>query len=199
MRAMTASVVLLFAAFPDALLGRLAFYSETLLPSSPTSELSYRTQGYPLKNFLYAFDYPNWPYGYGIGTASLGLQYIARILHLPPVGIGVENGFGGIVLELGIVGFIVFIILISAIVIYSWNVVRKLKGSPLFPVGFVLFWFAFLLLFPITYSSLTMHQDFVMSSFLWLSLGILFRLPQISLPSAADTVDDGAHRLPGVG
>ena len=98
-----AFVVMLFI-YPEAFLGRLAVYSETLDPRSPASELVHRARDYPLKNFLAAFDYDRWPYGYGIGTISLGGQYVSRIFHVTPPAASVESGFGCIVLEMGIGG-----------------------------------------------------------------------------------------------
>src|SRR4029077_9326206 len=59
------AITLLFFIFPDALLGRFAFYSETLNPSSAASELQFRTWDYPVNNFMGAFGYERWPYGYG--------------------------------------------------------------------------------------------------------------------------------------
>src|SRR5215472_15401822 len=73
------AIVVLFIAYPDALLSRLDIYQETLTPTSPYSELTYRGWDYPVENFLAAFSYDRWPYGYGIGTTSLGTQYVARI------------------------------------------------------------------------------------------------------------------------
>ena len=75
-------MVLLFFIFPEALLSRVAFYNETLSPSSTASELQVRTWDYPVQNFLLAFSFDRWPYGYGIGTTSLGTQYITSIFHV---------------------------------------------------------------------------------------------------------------------
>jgi hypothetical protein len=173
-------VVLLFA-FPEALLNRLTVYSETLDPRSPANELMHRTHDYPLANFLASFDYPRWPYGYGIGTMSLGGQYVSRIFHIQPPTIGVESGFGNIVLEMGIVGLALWFIMSAAIVISAWKVVRKLKGSPWFPLAFMIFFYAFLLLIPITYTGLQAYQDFILNAYMWLLLGVLFRLPKLAL------------------
>jgi hypothetical protein len=173
-------IALLFA-FPQALLDRLAVYSETLDPRSPASELVHRTHDYPMANFLAAFNYDRWPYGYGIGTMSLGGQYVARIFHVQPPTIGVESGFGNIVLEMGIVGLVLWLILGAAISISAWRVVRKLKGSPWFPLAFMIFLYAFLLLIPITYTGLQAYQDFILNAYMWLLLGILFRLPKLAL------------------
>ena len=172
------AVILLFLTFPDALLGRLAVYSETLSPDSPTSELAYRARDYPLKNFLGAFTYDRWPYGYGIGTASLGIQYIARIIGVKPLGVAVESGFGAIVLEMGIGGLILWLIMTFAILVGVWKIVLRLRGSPWFPIGFVTFLYASFLLIPQTIGGLA-YQDFVMNAYFWLLLGVLFRLPHL--------------------
>jgi hypothetical protein len=187
-----AMVVLLFT-FPTALLDRLAVYSETLDPRSPANELLHRTRNYPLANFLAALDSPRWLYGYGIGTASLGGQYVSRFFHVLPPTWGVENGFGNIVLEMGIGGLILWIVMSLAVVISAWKVVRKLKGSPWFPLGFMIFFYALLLLLPLTFMGSQAYQDFIMNAYLWLLLGILFRLPKLAL-SAQFAADAPAAR-----
>lgn len=174
---------LLFYVYPDALLSRLAIYEETLSPNSAHNELMHRGWDYPVQQFLFAFDYPRWPYGYGIGTSGLGGQYVARIFHVQPVGVGVESGYGALVIELGIVGLLLWIVMSLAIVLSAWEVVRKLKGSPWFPLGFVIFWFSFFLLFPATFGGIQGYEDFVLNAYFWLLLGVLFRLPSLA-PSA---------------
>jgi hypothetical protein len=175
------AMLILFLTYPDALLNRLAVYSETLDPRSPASELLHRTRDYPMANFLAAFDSPRWPYGFGIGTVSLGGQYVVRIFHVLPPTDSVESGFGSIVLELGVVGLALWLIMSVAVLLSAWKVVRKLKGSPWFPLGFMIFWYAFLLLLPFTYQGMQAYQDFVLNAYLWLLLGILFRLPTLAL------------------
>jgi hypothetical protein len=181
--AIAVAVVLLMFIYPEALLSRLAIYSETLNPSSAHSELQYRSWEYPLRNFFSAFNYDRWPYGFGIGTSSLGVQYIANIFHERVPGVGSESGFGNLVVEMGIGGLILWLIMAVSILHYAWRVVKKLKGSPWFPIGFGIFWYAFLLLLPITFTSMVAYQDFVMNAYLWLLLGILFRLPHLKLSS----------------
>jgi hypothetical protein len=174
-------IVLLFFTYPDALLSRLAIYEETLMPNSPRSELTYRSWDYPVQNFLAAFDYSRWPYGYGIGTTSLGGQYVARFFNArPPVG-GVESGYGALVVEMGIGGLLLWIVMSLAITVSAWKVVKKLKGSPLFPLGFVIFWYALFLLFPAMSGGMQAYEDFLFNAYFWLLLGVLFRLPTIAL------------------
>jgi hypothetical protein len=186
--AIALGIVLLVTAFPDALLTRLAIYEATLLPSSPTSELTYRGWDYPVRNFLSVFSYDRWPYGYGIGTCGLGSQYVTRIFKVKPPDVGVESGFGALVVEMGIGGLILWLVVSLAITASAWKIVKMLKGSPLFPVGFVIFWYAFFLLFPETFGGIMAYEDFLLNAYLWLLLGILFRLPSI-----APSVQFGAH------
>jgi len=68
-----------------------------------------------------------------------------------------------------------------AILLAAWRVVKKLRGSPLFPVGFVIFWYSFVLLFPSTFAGIQPYEDYLLNAYFWLLLGILFRLPTIKL------------------
>jgi hypothetical protein len=181
-------IVLLFFAYPDALLSRLAIYEETLMPNSAKSELTHRAWDYPVQNFLVAFQYDRWPYGYGIGTAALGGQYVARFFKAQPPVVGVESGYGTLVVEMGIGGLILWITMSFAILFSAWKVVKKLKGSPWFPLGFVIFWYAFFLLLPATFGGIQAYEDFLLNAYFWLLLGVLFRLPNIAL-SAQFAVD----------
>jgi hypothetical protein len=174
-------LVLLFFAYPDALLSRLAIYTETLNPNSPTSEIGNRSWTYPIQNFLAAFSYDRWPYGYGIGTTSNGSQYVVRFFHVNPPVTGVESGFGTLIVEMGIGGLILWFVMTAAILISSWRLVHRLRGSPWFPLAFVIFWNAFVLLLPSTFGGIQPYEDFLVNAYFWLLLGLLFRLPTIAL------------------
>ncbi|HKT47556.1 MAG TPA: hypothetical protein VJP87_08540 [Candidatus Acidoferrales bacterium] len=177
---MVLGFVALMFLFPSELTARLDFYRETLAPKTGRSDLAVRAWDYPWRNFLGAFDTPRWPYGYGIGTSSLGTQYVTRIFGAKPVGMGVESGYGTMVIEIGVVGLGLWIIMCAAIVRSAWRVVRKLKGSPWFPLAFAIFWYAFLLLFPMTFNGMQPYEDFVLNAYVWLLLGILFRIPKLA-------------------
>lgn len=174
-------ILLLTVIFPEEVGSRFAIYNETLNPYSPASELALRTRDYPLRNFLASFGTPRWPYGYGTGTSSLGIQYVARIFHAPGTGVAVENGYGQLVIEMGVLGLLLWILLGVSICASAWKVVKRLRGTPWFPLAFVIFWFAFMVFFPIGYNTLAFYQDFLVNTYLWLLLGILFRLPHLAL------------------
>jgi len=174
------ALLVMMTYFPDKVASRLAIYNETLSPDSPTSELAFRARDYPLKNFLMTFEHERWPFGYGIGTASLGVQYVVRIMHAAPMRIGVENGYGQLILELGILGLILWIFLSISISVSAWRVVKRLRGTPWFPLGFVIFWYGFTLLVPMSYIAFANYQDYVLNAYLWILLGILFRLPGLA-------------------
>jgi hypothetical protein len=183
------ALTILVGIFPQEVGSRLAIYTETLSPSSSKSELGIRSWDYPLQNFVAAFDYPRWPYGYGTGTASLGVQYVARIMHAPPMNVGVENGYGQLVIELGIVGLLLWILLAYAVTRSAWRATKNLKGTIWFPIGFAIFWYTVLLVFPMSFYGFVAYQDFVMNAYFWLMLGILFRVSEFprSLPLAQTT------------
>jgi hypothetical protein len=173
-------IVLLLFLSPEALLSRVAFYTETLSPSSSASQLQDRTWDYPVRNFLGAFG-ERWQYGYGIGTAALGTQYVAKYFHTNPARVGVESGFGTLVVEMGIGGLLLWFVMSFAIIFSAWRVVKQLRGSPWFPIAFMIFWYAGVLLIPMTFAGIQPYEDFVMNAYLWLLLGILFRLPTLAV------------------
>jgi hypothetical protein len=183
------ALVLLFLLFPEALQSRLSLYYETLSPTSPNSELVHRARDYPIANFLTAFNDDRWLYGYGIGTSGLGTQYVTRLFHTSQVPIAVESGFGSLIIEFGIVGLILWLTMAVAIVVSAWRVVSQLRGSAGFPIAFVIFWFAFILLFPLTFGGIVLYEDFVLNAYFWLLLGILFRLPHLAFSEQFTIVD----------
>ncbi len=105
----------------------------------------------------------------------MGVQCVARIMHAMPMGIGVENGYGQLILELGIVGLVLWIVLGLSITFQSWKLPKSLKGTPWFPISFAIFLYATLLLLPMSYIAFVTCRDFIMNANRWLLLGILFR------------------------
>ncbi len=173
-------IIVLLIIFPNELGSRMAIYSETLMPNSPASELVHRTQTYPLQQLGYAFDHPRWPYGYGMGTCSLGRQYVMSIMHAAPMYVGVESGYGNLVVQLGIVGLVLWIVLGFSIASSAWKVVRELRGTPWFPLAFTIWLYALLLFFPMMFFGNSPYEDFLLNAWLWLLLGILYRLRMFS-------------------
>jgi hypothetical protein len=171
-----AAILLLF---PDQAGSRLAFYTETLSPSSSAYEGQNRAWDYPLMNLELAFTNKNWVLGNGIGTASLGGQYVARLTGAPPLNIWVEEGYGLLIIEMGIVAPFLWLLWTGALMITGWRVVLRLRQTRLFPIGFAILWYAFLLLYPLTFGGMVPYQNFVTNAYLWLLVGILFRLPDL--------------------
>jgi hypothetical protein len=103
-----------------------------------------------------------------------------RFFHVRAPEAPVESGYGCLVLEMGIVGLCLWIVMSVAVVLSGWKVVRGLKGSPFFPLAFMLCLYSFILLVPMTFAGIQAYQDFVMNAYLWVLLGILFRLPKLA-------------------
>ncbi len=175
-----AGLFLMVQLFPKAIGANYAFYAETLDPTSSASELHNRAIDYPLGNFQLAFEHDRWPVGYGTGTSSLGMQYVSKFLNAPPPATWVENGWGVLILEMGILAPFLWLFWGGAILFYGWRVVRQLRETVYFPVGLSILWYAFLLLFPFTYMGMAPYQNYVMNAYFWLLIGILFRLPELS-------------------
>jgi hypothetical protein len=171
---------------PKITQGWWSLYYETLWPNSPYYQLAYRVETYPLQNFQAAFQDPGWKTGYGIGTSSLGAQYVTGVLHQPASATPeVENGFGTMILEMGILAAVLWVWWGVALLWSGWKALVRLKGTALFPVGFAIVWYIFWLLFPQTWGSISAYQNFVMSAYLWVLVGILFRLPKLANQSRA--------------
>ncbi len=173
-------ICLAILVFPKQVGARWEFYWETLNPNSSRSEVELRSWDYPVKNLLLALSEPNWLLGNGIGTASLGVQYVSAFLHQAPPPIEVENGYGTLIVELGILGPFLWIIWSSALVLACWRVTRQLKGTPYFPIAFSVTWLAFMVLFPYTFGGLPAYQNYVVNAYLWLLVGVVFRLPLLA-------------------
>jgi hypothetical protein len=188
--------------FPKQAGTRLAFYSQTLLPQSSAYEATWRGWGYPLQNLTDAFTVPHWQLGNGIGVASLGRQYVAELLKEPPPSLWVEEGFGVLIVELGIVAPFLWLIWSGALLYYCWKVVRTLRGTRFFPVAFAITWYALLLLIFLTWGGLSIYQNYINNAYLWLLVGVLFRLPDllkstpaVSVPGLAQTQANAHVRI----
>jgi hypothetical protein len=171
--------------FPKEAGSRIAFYTETLSPSSIAYEGSNRAWDYPIYNLELAFTGPNWIWGNGIGTASLGSQYVAKVLHQRPPNLWVEEGFGNLIVEMGIIAPFLWVLWSGALIIACWKVVLRLRQTRFFPVAFAIWWYAFFLLLPETFGGLNFYQNYVTNVYLWLLVGILFRLPTLQMAPGA--------------
>jgi hypothetical protein len=178
----------LLLAFPEDAGSRIAFYTETLNPGSSAYEGANRSWDYPIHNLLDAFATPNWVTGNGIGTVSLGGQYVAKILGKRSNVIGVEEGYGQLIIEMGIVAPFLWILWTAALLYYSWKVVRSLRNTRLFPIAFAIIWYAFVLLYVFTFAGLAAYENYISNVYLWLLIGILFRLPDVLVSAPAPAV-----------
>ncbi|HTZ73629.1 MAG TPA: hypothetical protein VMB47_06895 [Candidatus Aquilonibacter sp.] len=180
-------LVIFFAAFPEAMGARMDYYSETLLPSSSSYQLSNRTWSYPIANLEAAFTLPNWVVGDGIGTASLGGQYVEKLTGKPMQNVWVEEGYGELIVEMGILAPFLWLLWTGALLYYGWKVVRGLRQTRFFPIAFAILFYAFLLLYPLTYGNLDAFENYTNNAYLWLLVGVLFRLPELeqAVPTVA--------------
>lgn len=165
--------------FPAAASSRLGFYSQTLLPSSSAYQLGTRSWSYPMGELAKAFSGPHWIVGNGTGTDTLGAQYVSQFLKEPMPNVAVEEGFGQMIAEMGILAPLLWILWTAVTVGSCWKIARSLKGTRFFPIAVAIVWYVFLLLFAMSYMGLDAYQNYVNNAFLWLLIGLLFRLPEL--------------------
>jgi len=200
------AVVLLFFLFPQQAGSRLQFYTDTLLPNSSDYQLGFRTWDYPLNNLLMAFDQPNWVWGNGIGTTALGTQYVQRLVGNTSMPATVEEGFGTMIIEMGILAPFLWILWSVSLLYFAWKVTRSLRQTRYFPIALAITWYCFVLLFLWTWGSLDAFENYTCNIFLWLLVGVLFALPDIAstsnalaLPVDGTSQDGRARKLRPVG
>jgi len=173
------ALILMTQVFPKVIGGNWAFVSETLSVSGEGSELANRAWDYPIRNLIGAFG-DNWIFGTGTGTNSLGMQYVARLLNTPIPGIGIESGFGALDVEMGILGPVLWIVWVSILLWQGWKIVRNLRATVYFPIGFAIWWYAVEGLVLLMYFGMQAYQDYVNNAYLWLLIGVLYRLPKLA-------------------
>ena len=142
----------LFFRMPSA--GTYLTTEETIMPGSEYSQSRDRAWDYPVGQLQMALSNPNWVTGNGIGTGSLGAQYVAKIMEVPSAGNWVESGYGNLIMEMGILGPILWLIWTVSLMWAALRTTLKLRGTWAFPVALSILWFAFILLFPFTWGSL---------------------------------------------
>jgi hypothetical protein len=173
-------LLLMVEVFPAVIGGNWLFFTETLSFGGQGSELGARTWDYPVQNLLGAIGEGELLTGHGIGMSSLGMQYVSRFLNEPMPGFAVESGYGSLIVEMGIFGVILWLFWVSVLLWQGWKVVRKLRQTVYFPVAFAIWWYAVVALVLLMYFGLQFYQNFVNNAYLWLLIGVLYRLPKLA-------------------
>ena len=83
------------------------------------------------------------------------------------------------IVEMGIFAPFLWILWSVALLYRASKIVLDLRETRFFPIAFAIFWFAFLLLLPFTFGSLNNYQNYICNAYLWLLVGVLFRLPEV--------------------
>jgi hypothetical protein len=173
-------LILMVEVFPTVIGGNWAFFTETLSVGGQGSELGARTWDYPVKNLTAALSEGDVLTGHGTGMSSLGMQYVSRFLNQPLPAFAVESGYGSLIVEFGIFGLILWFLWVSVLLWQGWKVVRKLRETVYFPLGFAIWWYAVVALVLLMYFGLQFYQNFVNNAYLWLLVGVLYRLPKLA-------------------
>ncbi len=104
--------------------------------------------------------------------------------------ISVERGFDNVVVELGIVGLILWVEMGLSSPISPWKVAKKLKATPWFPMASVTILSPFMLFLQVTSLNSYARWDFVIRAYVRPWTDILYRLqmfPTVIEPALAET------------
>jgi hypothetical protein len=173
-------LLLMVYVFPTVIGGNWSFFTETLSLNGQGSELINRTWDYPVRNLMGAIQEGNLLTGHGTGMSSLGMQYVAHFLDQELPTFNVESGYGSIIVEMGIPGLILWFIWVAVLLAQGWKVVRSLRETVYFPLGFAIWWYAVVDLVLLMYFGMQFFQNFVNNAYLWLLIGVLYRLPKLA-------------------
>jgi hypothetical protein len=173
-------LILMVEVFPTVIGGNWAFFSESLAYNGEGSELRSRTWDYPMNNLMAAINEGYLLEGHGTGMSSLGIQYVARLLGQTVPAVGVESGYGVLIVEMGIWGPILWLLWVSILLWQGWKIVRNLRETIYFPLGFAIWWYSVVDLVLLMYFGMQFYQNFVNNAYLWLLTGVLYRLPKLA-------------------
>ena len=98
------------------------------------------------------------------------------ILHAPIIYISVEWGFDIAMVELGVVGLILCVVLGLSAPISVRKIVNKLRATPWFPLDSLMLLFPPVLFFSMSSPNYRARLGFMINAAVWLLTGALYRL-----------------------
>ncbi|MEK7624465.1 MAG: hypothetical protein AAB404_01950 [Patescibacteria group bacterium] len=120
-------------------------------------------------------------FGYGTGSLSQGINYIAGSAEWLGRGlVRSEAGFGKVVFELGIAGTIIFYLFWIYLFYLMAKEVKSLKNLDLRNLGLGIFIFSFLILFWFTFVHSQVLGDATTLVILWFFVGVFFGLRKLA-------------------
>jgi len=107
----------------------------------------------------------------------------------------VEEGYGQLIIEMGIIAPFLWILWTAALLYYMWHALLRLRQTRVFPFAFGIFWYSFLLLYPFTYGGIAGYQNYVNNAYFWLLVGIFFALPEVLATPVVPAVGLGPSKV----
>ena len=100
------------------------------------------------------------------------------------------------IVELCIFVLILLFFWVSVLLWQGWKVVRNLRQTVYFPLGFAIWWYAVVDLVLLMYFGMQAYQNFVNNAYLWLLIGVLYRLPKLAQMPQSVPIPRHRHEVP---
>ncbi len=116
----------------------------------------------------------------------------------PPTDLFSESGIGFLIIELGILGPILWVALGWQPDIRILQVSVEAEGYMGISNWLRVLWYALILLFPITWGGIDPYENFINNAYLWLLVGVLFRLPTLVEQAQLDSQIEASSASPEI-
>jgi hypothetical protein len=161
------------------ILGLLSLFSVTLIPFIRERGLNFIDRWLYSSPIDFVVDQMQWVFKYaqlfglGLGTASSGSRHIVGEEGIRLI----ETYYAKLLYEVGIVGFIAFMVLVTILCILTFKAYLKVKNPALKHWGLCIWIFILFISYNPYYYPLSVEP---VSVYYWLFAGILLKLPEIS-------------------
>jgi hypothetical protein len=78
----------------------------------------------------------------------------------------------------------------------GWKVVNQLRETIYFPIGFAIWWYSLVTLVMLMYFNSSSYQNYVNNAYLWLLLGVFYRLPKLAKMPQAVPISQQLRSVP---
>jgi hypothetical protein len=166
--------------FPERFVANYHMYFENFDPTGEGGAVTYSRPASYWRDIARAVSF----IGHGTGSASLGLQYVAKLDPRAVISYSVEGGYAAVLWEWGVIGLVFWMWWSVRLLWKLWVVSTKVAGTAYHLFAFSAFLYAFFILIAWFYLGMQPYQNYTTQAYLWFLAGIAFKLPLLARTQA---------------